>query len=443
MLEKKELFRIMREQNYWYREIPPENYTKRPEYIQGIKNTLDSRSITVIKGPRRAGKTVLIDQTLRLLLEMGIEKEQMLYVNLEDYRFYKYYSLELLEQILETYEENINYEMKAYVFIDEIQNIEGFERFLRTKLDQKKNIKFIITGSNAKLLSKELGTLLTGRMTGIEVFPFSFKEYMDFNKVDLPKVDYYTLESEKLKIKQIFHRYMEYGAIPEFFEEEEPRQRQIEYFENVLFRDIVERYNIRNVKLIKELGIYLASNTANLYSINQLSKTFDASVNTIQSYLSDLNMAYLFFYMDKFSFSFKGQVNSRSKSYCIDTGLLNAVGFKFSEDRGRILENIVFLELTRYGNKNEIYYHRDAATSKECDFIVKEGLKISLAIQVTESLDNEKTRKREFDGLVDAMRTHKLKEGLILTDDEFDNIKYQKLKIKVRPIWFWLLNKEE
>ncbi len=441
MLEKNKLFEIMREQNYWYIDLPPTDYVQRTEYIENIKTTLSSKSITVIKGPRRAGKTVLIDQILRLLLKNKIKKEQTLYVNLEDYRFYNHYSLELLNQILETYNERINAEKNAYIFIDEIQNIDGFERFLRTKLDQKENIKFIITGSNAKLLSKELGTLLTGRMTSIEVFPFSFREYLDFNKVKLPGAGYFKLESKKSIIKQMLNRYLEFGAIPEFFEEEDPRQRLIEYFENVLFRDIVERFKIRNVKLIKELAIYLASNATNLYSISQLSRTFDASVNTIQSYLSDLNMAYLFFYLNKFSFSFKDQVSSQSKSYCLDTGLLNAMGFKFSEDRGSLLENLVFIELLRCGK--EIYYHRDATTSKECDFIIKEKLKVTGAMQVTESLKNERTRKRELNGLVDAMKKYELKEGAILTDDEFDDIKHENFKIKVRPIWFWLLNKEE
>lgn len=441
MLEKKQIFEILREQNYWFADPPATGYVKREEYLEKINATLKSRSITIIKGPRRAGKTVLLDLTIRKLLKDTVDKKQILYVNLEDYRFYNHYSLDLLEDILSVYRENINPGKKTYAFVDEIQSIDGFERFLRTKLDQKEKIKFIITGSNANLLSKELGTLLTGRMTSIEIFPFSFREYLGYNRVKLSGVRYFELERKKNRIRQIFRRYMEFGGIPEFFDEEDPSQRLREYFENVLFRDIVERFKIRNVSLIKELSIYLATNNASLYSINRLSKTFDVSINTIQPYLSDLNMAYLFFYLDKFSFSFKEQVRSQSKSYCLDTGLLNAMGFRFSDNRGRLLENLVFIELLRTGK--EIYYHRDSGASSECDFIVKKGLKVSEAIQVTESLDNDRTRERELNGLAHAMKAYKLKEGLVLTDDEFDEIKLDRLTVKVRPVWFWLLNKGE
>ncbi len=438
MLEKNELFKIMREQNYWHGADLPGNYVQRVAYLENMNESLSSNSITVVKGPRRAGKTVLIHQTIKTLLKNKTKKEQTLYVNLEDYRFYTHYSLELLEVILDTYREKMNPDEKAYVFFDEIQNIEGFERFLRTKLDQLDNIKFIITSSNAKLLSKELGTLLTGRITSIEVLPFSFREYLDFHKIKLPGMDYFELEPEKSRLKKMLNRYVEFGAIPEFLSEPNSHQRLVEYFENVLFRDIVERFNIRNVKLIKELAIYLASNASNLYSVNRIGRTFNASVNTIQSYLFDLNMAYLFFYVSKFSYSYKDQVSFQSKSYCLDTGLLNAMGFKFSEDRGRLLENLVFIELLRRGK--EVYYHRDPATSRECDFIIKGKLKVAQALQVTESLSNEKTKKRELNGLIDAMECYSLSEGMILTDDEYDDVTHDDFKIAVRPVWFWLLN---
>ena len=320
-MDRKKIFGILREQNYWFREPMPTDYVIREEPLEKINELLDSRAIIVVKGPRRAGKTVLLDQIMRQMLSQGIGREQILYVNLEDYRFYQDYSLTLLEDILENYLENINADKKIYFIIDEIQHIKGFERFLRTKYDQEKNIKFIISGSNAQLLSKELGTLLTGRAAAIEVLPFSFSEFLLFHKIELPAdKGYFILESNKTRIKQMFNKYLRFGAIPEFLWEKDPEHRLKEYFENVLFRDIVERFNIRNVKLIKDLALYLATNSARIYSVNQLSRILNASVNTVQSYLSDLGMAYLFFYVDKFSFSLKDRITSQSKVYCLDTG---------------------------------------------------------------------------------------------------------------------------
>ena len=440
-MEREILFEILRSQNYWFKEPLPTEYIPRDTYIRKLNEVLDSRAIVVMKGPRRAGKTVLLDLMTRKMLKNGVDREQILYVNLEDYRFYRNYSLELLEDIYEVYRENINVEKKVYFIIDEIQNIEGFEHFLRTKYDAHEDIKFIITGSNARLLSKELGTLLTGRITTIEVFPLSFEEFLFFHRFVLPQNRaYFGLESEKTSIKRMFNRYLRFGAIPEFLREKEPEQRLKEYFENVIFRDVVERFNIRNVKLIKDLALYLATNSARMYSVNRLGRMFRASVNTIQTYLSELSMAYLFFYVDRFSFSLKEQMTSQSKVYCLDTGLMNAVGFRFSGDRGLLLENLVYLELLREGK--EVYYHRQAKTGRECDFVVKEGLGVREAIQVASTLEDKKTGEREIKGLIDALKTYHLKTGLILTEDTYETRDYEGFEIRIRPVWFWLLNKE-
>ena len=442
MLDKQSIFGILRDQNYWYREIPPTSYIPRKSYLRDINKFIRSKAILVVKGPRRAGKTVLLDQIIRQMVSAGKhKKEQILYVNLEDYRFYNHYSMELLEAILTAYQEYVNPDENIYFFIDEIQHIEGFEHFLRSKYDTVRGPKFIVTGSNARLLSKELGTLLTGRMVSMEVFPFSFEEFLAFHGLEFQNNSYFGLESDQIRIKQMFNRYLRYGAIPEFLDEEEPDVRLTEYFENVLFRDIVERFGIRNIRQIKELALYLLTNSARQYSINQLSRTFKASVNTIQSHLSALNLAYMFFYLRRYSPSFKAQITSRSKAYCLDTGLMNAVGFRFSEDRGALLENLVHLELLRC--QEEVYFHRDPSTNKECDFVTKKGLKITRAIQVTRDMRDPGTRKRELAGLLEAAREYGLKDGLILTEDEFDTFTQEGIRIRVRPLWFWLLNKEE
>lgn len=436
-ISKEQLFEILRDQNYWFKEIKLD-YIPRPTYLKQLNKLTASKSIVAIKGARRSGKTVLLKLLIKNLTEEKVSKEQILYINLEDYRLYPYYSLELLEKILETYRENINPDKKVFFFIDEIQNIKGFEHFLRTLYDKEEAIKLIIAGSNSKLLSKELGTLLTGRIATITVFPFSFEEFLMFNNILLDRKTYFNLEEKKSLIKRHFNKYIKFGSIPEFLRDKEPFFRLKEYLDNILFKDIVERFNIRNIRLIKELSLYLITNSSRIFSINQLSRIFKVSINTIQEYLSNLSMAYLFFYLDKFSFSAKERITTQSKIYCIDTGLINATGFKFSENYGRLLENIVFLELLR--NNKEIYYYSD--TKKECDFIIKENLRITEAIQVTKSTENETTKQREINGLVEAIKKFKLSKGLILTEDEFEDTTHKNLKITIRPIWFWLLNKE-
>ena len=197
------------------------------------------------------------------------------------------------------------------------------------------------------------------------------------------------------------------------------------------------RFNIRNARLVKELAIFLATNTSKTYSINQLSKTFNCSVNTIQEYLFDLEQAYLFFYLKQYSYSYKEQIRTKSKTYCIDTGLASATGFQFSQNHGRLLENAVFIELKR--RNSDIYYHKGAKTGVECDFLIKERMHVTNAIQVTESLVNQDTRKREINGLLDATQQYGLEDGLILTDNEYDDIVQDNITIYVRPIWFWML----
>ena len=435
MIEKSILFEILREQNFWYK-LPEYDYVNRETYINSIKNHLTTKSILIIQGPRRTGKTVLLKLIIQDMIKT-IDKDQILYVNLEDYRLFRYYSLDLLEKIYAVYRENVNPKNKVYFFIDEIQNIEEFEHFLRTKYDEAENIKFIITGSNSKLLSKELATLLTGRTLTFEIFPFSFIEYLQFKKEIITDYSYYSLEPKKYDLKHFFNIFLTTGSIPEYIDNP-AKERLEEYFENVILKDIVERFRIRNTKLIKELGIYLLSNVSNITSYSSMKRTFNISINTVKEYLSYLESAYLFFTLNKFSYSYKNHITSPSKVYCVDNGLVNLVSFKFSENKGKLYENLVFLELKR--NDYEIYYH---GAKSECDFIVKKQLKVIDAIQVAVSLNEEKTKNREIDGLIEALNQYDLKEGLILTEEDYTDLVVKNFKIKIRPLWFWLLNKND
>lgn len=367
----------------------------------------DNDQVKIITGIRRGGKSTLL---LQLLKQIGNYN----YISFEDPRLlgFEINDFFKLEKIFREFN-NTN----IFIF-DEIQNVSGWEQYIRTLHDQK--VKVYLSGSNASLLSKELGSSLTGRQISYELFPFSYAEFLSFkNLQDDP-------ESFKL--------YLKLGGFPEFLKYEVP-DIPIQLFNDLIYRDIISRHGLKYPDKIKELGVYLATNIGKEYSNNKLSKTFNlGSVNTIQSYISYFQDAYLFFNINRFSYSLKKQVVNPKKIYGIDQGLMRNLSVSFSKDYGRILENIVFIELLR--RKKNIHYFKE---NGECDFVVSKNQNIEQAIQVCYELTNENL-KRETEGLYEAMSHLNINKGLILTmnqEDEF--IKNGKI-IFIMPVRKWLLN---
>ena len=283
------------------------------------------------------------------------------------------------------------------------------------------------------MLSRELGTHLTGRYLGLELFPFSFKEFLNLKNVELNKNSLY-LKAERAKIKTYFENYFLKGGFPEYLKELNPDYLKTLY-ENILYRDILVRYKITNERALKEL-VYLSVNCISKeISFNSIKKTLGfGSSTTVKDYFDYLENSFLIFLVPKFDYSLKKQVYHNKKVYCIDHILAKFLGFRFTPDNGKILENIVFIELKR--RNKEIYYFVD---KKECDFVVKgQTTKISEAIQICFELNRE-NKKREIEGLTAAMNEFKLKEGLILTYDQEDELSEGKKKIIVKPVWKWLL----
>ncbi len=368
--------------------------------------TINKNFALVISGIRRCGKSTLLIQLMK-------ELPDFYYLNFEDTRLLSFDNSDfqkLDEIFIEEYGES------EYFFFDEIQNIQQWEIFVRSRLDQGK--KFVITGSNASLLSKELGTKLTGRHLRYELFPFSYREMLKF------------LNKENNIAS--FEYYLKNGGFPEFLKLNNEQILQ-ELFNDIVLRDIVARYGIREIKLIKELGIYLLTNVGKEFSFNKLKRIFHAgSINTIISFISYFEESYLLFSISKFSFSLKKQIVNPKKIYSIDNGLTKANSTSFSADHGRMLENLVFQELKRRYKK--IFYFKE---NGECDFVIKEKEKITLAIQVCHEL-NENNMKREFDGLIEALIKFNLKEGLILTYDDEDEVIYENKKIIIKPVRNWM-----
>jgi len=396
--------------------------------LKNLESKKKSDLIVIITGIRRCGKSYLLNSF------KNNQKEKDYYINFDDDRLNNF-TIDDFEKLYEVFIEL--FDLESTFYFDEIQNIKGWEKFVR-RLNDYSN-KIYITGSNANLLSKELGTHLTGRYISLELYPISFKEFLDYNKYKLNKNDFYNRE-KSVQIKKYFNQYIKNGGFLKYLQTKDKDFFKTLY-DNILYRDIISRYNISYEKSIKDIFYYLVSNISKEFSYSNLKNiTTIANITTVKDYISYLENSYLLFTISLYDVSLKKQLINPKKAYVIDSGFANAISFKFSEDIGRILENIVFIELKR--QEREIYYHKNSKNKKECDFVIKEGLDIIKAIQVTKSLEDINTRKREITGLVDACKTYKLKTGLILTEDEEENIEEDGIKIQILPIWKWFLTKD-
>src|SRR3989338_3414529 len=358
----------------------------------------------IISGIRRCGKSTLLRQLMGKI-------EGYYYLNFDDPRLFNF-ELSDFEKLEEVFQEEFGKE-KNYCF-DEIQTVANWELFVRKLLDQKK--RCIITGSNASLLSRELGTKLTGRHLTYELFPFSYGEML---KLTSSKPSPHT-----------FEKYIQSGGFPEYLQNNKITMLQ-ELLNDIIARDIIVRHGLKEAKTIKELAIYLLTNAGKEFSYNKLAKYFNVgSVNTIISYISYLEDSYLIFTIPRFDYSLGKQLISPKKAYGIDVGFARANSASFSADTGRILENITFLHLRRK-HKNIFYYKEE----KECDFVIREKGKMTYAIQVCTQL-NEENKEREIEGLKEAMTKLKITTGVILTLDQEESFE----NITIIPLWKWLLN---
>lgn len=381
--------------------------------------------IKVLEGARRVGKSTLMYQLIEKLLEEG---KSVLYVNFEDEILKKY----TLNEIVAAFREKFPIEN---LFIDEIQNCRDWTSFVRKSYDRKEIPQIWISGSNSSFIKKEFASLLTGRNITINVYPLSFGEYLHFKVIE----DKLPFSSQKETIvKNCFMQYMEMGAFPAVvLRPVLQKELLISYFEDFIYKDIAARHDV-NLFKIKELGIYLATNSAKTFSYRGCANALGMHPKTIMDYCSYFYEIFLFSELYKFDYSLKNQIGSDKKIYITDTGLANSISFRFSEDLGRILENIVFNELRR--RDEEIYFHKQRY---ECDFLVKKELKITAAIQVTKTLRDPEVKQRELRGLLEAMHIYQLNKGLILTLDEegVEDLEYENQKrcIRIIPVWKWLL----
>ncbi len=361
----------------------------------------------VVSGIRRSGKSTVLRQIIN-------QQKTFHYLNFEDVRIFGF-NVEDFKRLEAVFDEEC---ISDYYFFDEIQNIPNWEIFVRTLIDRKKT-KIFITGSNASMLSRELGTRLTGRHIRYELFPFSYMEYLKFRNMK-PGIS-------------SFEKYFEEGGFPEYLMYKNIRVPQ-ELFNDIITRDIIVRHSLRNEKVVKDIALYLISNVAKEFSFTQLAKLHGmGSTNTIISLINYFENSYLFYSVPRFDFSLKKQIRNPKKIYSVDTGFVRANSVSFSRDEGRLLENLVFQELRR--RDNSIYYFRQ---ERECDFVVRDRKNKYHAFQVCLDL-NEENKSREINGLLEAMQYLKISSGLILTLKQEDALQIDGKTITVLPVWKWLM----
>jgi len=418
-----------------------------PEFHMRHKTLrLDSPHVADILGVRRCGKTYFMYQLISSLIESGTPRTNILYINLDDDRLLPLNGDEL-RLLVDTYREfyEVSPKHKLYLFLDEIQNIPDWEKWIKSTYDRERHIKIVISGSNASLLSSDLSTLLTGRHLTSRMFPFSFAEFLEAHevKLDLKNLPY---SKKNIEIKKRFNEYLEKGGFPEviFYPSIKHMELLQSYFEDIIHKDIISRHNLRSAQTLKQLSIFCISNIAKTYTFNSLKKIFSnyvtLSTDVIINYLSYLEDAFLLFSVKHYDYSLKKQINKPRKLYCIDAGMVNAVSFRFSNNIGQLYENLVFLQLLR--SNREIYYWQDDKCL-EVDFVIKEGLKASRLIQVCSDISDADTRAREINGLVSGLKYFNIPEGIVITSDLFAEEKIYGKKIRYVPLWYWLIETEE
>lgn len=408
------------------------------------------QKIIAIVGPRRSGKTYLLFWLIKKLLSENISAEQIIYFNFDDPRLLPCDAKDI-ELILEAYRELYPEHRKKinYLFFDEIQNVKDWEIGVRRIYDTRK-FRIFLTGSSSKLLSKEIATQLRGRAISFEILPFSFREILSAKGIELERN--IASSMERFSITKCLNEYLKVGGFPEVvLEENSDLKLRIlkEYLETMFFKDLVERYHVKNQALLRELMKFLTTNTANLFSLNAfyrwIKSTYPVTKRTLLNYVAYLEDTGLFFLVRKFSYSLKEQTQTPRKCYIVDIGLRSAYGFKFSEDEGRNLENTVFIELQRRKAKNplmEIFYWQDYK-KREVDFVIKQGKTIEQLIQVCAKIDDFRIKEREIGALVKASEQLKCNNLSVITFDYEKEEEINGKKVAFKLIWQWLLEGEK
>jgi hypothetical protein len=388
-----------------------------------LKRYLAFPNILAVLGIRRCGKS--------LLSWLLLKEEEFGYINFDDERLY---SLEAgdLDKVLQALYEIHGPDLE-YIILDEIQNVPGWELFAN-RLRRTK--KVIITGSNSRLLSGELATHLTGRYMDFTLFPFSFREFLDFSGFSFSEMDLYSTKKIS-RLRRLLEDYMRSGGFPEVYKF--GTRVPVRIYEDIINRDVIQRHRIRHQKALKDMARYLLTNSPCEITFSKLKNVCSIrDVHTVKNHINHLESAYLFFVLERFSFKLKQQIIAPKKVYCTDTGIIGSMAFKTSQDRGKLMENVVAVELLRrknyWHNGWEIYYWKDHL-QREVDFIIKEGTEVKQLIQVTYASGRDEVKDREIKAIRKASWDLGCKAMKVITWDYDD----KEGSIEFVPMWKWLI----
>ena len=395
---------------------------------------LDTKKIVSLIGVRRSGKTYILFSLIEKLRKT-IELENIIYINFEDDRLYPL-ELKNLDELMEGFYELYpkKRDEKIYLFLDEVQNIKGWERYVRRVYDTL-NIQLFITGSSSKLLSSEIATSLRGRTITYEIFPFSFKEYLRYKEIE---VDLYSSKSLSF-IKNAFNEYLIGGGFAETFDETPDIQKRIlkDYLDLIIYKDVVERYTIKNQSLLKHLIKYMFVNMGTLISINKLyndykSQGYKVGKDTFYDYISYLQEAYALFTTPIYRNSVREEQRNPKKLYAIDNGFKKLFSISLSDDLSKLYENLAFLHLRR--ESSEVYYFKE---KQEVDLYVK--IDKEYLVNVSYAIEDKKSLKREVSALIEGMKYFKLDRAYLVTANRDETIEVDVGVIEIVPMWKWLL----
>ncbi len=434
-MDKTEILEILNDWNYWNRDFPPTH--PRESYGNKIDLWMKSDEVVVIKGVRRSGKSTLMINRIKHLKATGVDMKNVLFVNFEDPRFINHLDLSILEKIKSVYMEYLAPDAKPYLFLDEIQNVTLWEKWVNKEYELGLS-HIVLSGSNSSLLSSEIASTLSGRYLSIDVYPLSFSEYIGFkgmtvtNKLDLVNL--------KIELQRAFEAYMKYGAFPKTLEysAEQTRELLVSYKDSILLKDIVARYKLKEFGTLEEIAAFLLSNTGIIQSITKIKNHFHISYDMARNYVEYLCRAYMLFEVPKFDYSLRKQSANDKKYYSIDLGLSNILRVPNLQHRGSNLETIVFLELQRRGYK--VYYYK-TNNGWECDFLIEKDQQIEALIQVTLSLKEEKTKKRELRAFSKTMEELNLENVncMVISEDTSKLEVYDGVEIEIINVIEWLL----
>ncbi len=434
-MDKTEILEILNDWNYWNRELPQTH--PRPIYGDKIDLWMQTDEVVVIKGIRRSGKSTLMINRIKHLLSTGVDVKNILFINLEDPRFINHLGVALLEQIKSVYLEYLAPDTKPYLFLDEIQNVPSWEKWVNKEYELGFS-HIVLSGSNSSLLSSEIASTLSGRYMSVDVYPLSFSEYIDFKGIKV--TNKLELIDAKIELQRAFESYMKYGAFPKTLEYDAAQTREllVSYKDSMLLKDIVARYKLKEFGTLEEIAAFLLSNSGIVQSITKIKNHFHISYDMAKNYVEYLRKAYMLFEVPKFDYSLRKQNANDKKYYSIDLGLSNILRVPNLQHRGSNLETVVFLELLRRGYK--VYYYK-TTQGWECDFVIEKDQKILALIQVCLSLKQKDTKQRElrsFAKTIEELGLENIK-CMVISEDTSKVEIYDDIEIELINVIEWLL----